>query len=370
METGTRREPLLTTLLIYPTSRCNLKCRHCYFAPTYEAQPGNRADEISYEQICRAIDDLLPFGLDTCKLSGGEPFLREDVMGICCYADCRGLGVIIETNGTLVQKHQADVLAQLRRKPFVSVSIDGATAATHEALRGVPGSFEAALQGLAHLVGVGLNVQVIAAAYEGNKGELPQIMDLAAAKGAKSFKVCFVNRVGRARNLSLLGRDEALALDAQLTAHARQAGIRYCSSIPVGLKSAREILDTCALNGRCNVNSTLGLLADGTITICGMGRYTPDFRFGRLGQDDLATLWATHPTLQLIRDGIPGKLGGVCGRCVARTACLGHCRIDNENVTLRTFFDPFVACAEMESLGRFPKSRIIERRLAAVPRVA
>jgi SynChlorMet cassette radical SAM/SPASM protein ScmF len=370
METRTRREPLLTTLLIYPTSCCNLKCRHCYFAPTYEAQPGNRADEISYAQICRAIDDLLPFGLDVCKLSGGEPFLREDVLGICCYADCRGIGLIIETNGTLVKEYQAGVLAQLRRKPFVSVSIDGATAETHDALRGVAGSFEAALQGLAHLVGAGLNVQVIAAAYEGNKGEFPQIIDLAAAKGAKSFKVCFVNPVGRARNLPVINRSEAVDLDAQLMAHARQAGIRYCSSVPVGLKSAKEIIDSCALSGRCNVNSTLGLLADGTITICGMGRYTPDFRFGQLGQDDLATVWATHPTLQLIRDGVPSKLGGVCGRCVARTACLGHCRIDNENVTLQTFFDPFATCAEMESLGRFPKSRIIERPLPAVGRVA
>jgi radical SAM protein with 4Fe4S-binding SPASM domain len=97
-----------------------------------------------------------------------------------------------------------------------------------------------------------------------------------------------------------------------------------------------------------------------------MGRYTADYRFGRLDRDDIAQVWTTHSVLRTIRDGIPGKLGGICGRCVARTACYGHCRIDNENATLESFFDPYVTCAQMEKRGRFPESRIVARSLKPV----
>jgi MoaA/NifB/PqqE/SkfB family radical SAM enzyme len=195
METKTRREPILSDVFIYPTSRCNLKCRHCYFAPVYDDSRGTPDDEVSCEQICEAIDQLLPFGLRSCKFSGGEPFLRTDLLEMCRYMDSKGLRIVIETNGTLVTKHDAEVLAQLERKVFVAVSIDGAEAQTHEALRGVPGCFRKALDGLEHLVQAGINVQVIAAAYEDNKDELPRIIELAAGKGANSFKACFVNPV-------------------------------------------------------------------------------------------------------------------------------------------------------------------------------
>ncbi len=370
METQTRQQPYLTDLLVYPTSRCNLRCRHCYFAPTFDDTPGNRTGEISYEQICRAIDDMLPFGLRMCKLSGGEPFLRDDLMDICYYVDSRGVRVNIETNGTLVKRHHADTLAQLRSHTHVSVSIDGAKAETHESLRGIEGCFRQAMEGLEHLVRAGLNVQVIAAAYQGNKSELPRLLDMCAAKGARSFRLCFINAIGRAKNLPLISHKECLDLEKQFAEHAESRGIKYCSSMPVGLKSITHIMETRALNCRCNITSNLGILADGTITICGMGRYARDFQFGKLGEDDLSEVWMTHPTLKLVREGIPSRLRGVCGRCVARLTCLGHCRIENENVTLDSFFDPFPRCAEMEKLGLFPNSRIVERSCVETKGVA
>ncbi len=364
METQTSHRPFLADILIYPTSRCNLKCRHCYFAPTYDDTPGTPDDEISSAQICKAVDELLPFGLRSCKFSGGEPFLRTDLLEMCHHMESKKLRLVIETNGTLVTKHDAEVLGQLRPKVFVSVSVDGADAQTHEALRGVPGSFRRALEGLAHLVQAGLNVQVIAAAYEDNKEELPRVIDLAAKKGAKSFKACFVNPVGRGRNVRRIPPEEMIQLDQRLAAYARSVGIVYTCSVPIALRSINHIMSSCALKSRCNIASTLALLSDGTITICGMGRHAKEFRFGTLGHDDLAELWMNHPTLQLIRNGMPGQLGGICGRCVMKAACLGHCRLDDEYVTMETLFDAYPICATMEKLGRFPAARAMARPAA------
>ena len=274
METQTRRQPYLTDLLIYPTSRCNLKCRHCYFAPTYDESLGRRADEISCEEICKAVDELLPFGLRACKLSGGEPFLRGDVVDICQHMKQKDVRVNIETNGTLVTQEQANTLARSRLVQFLSVSLDGACAETHEALRGVEGCFDKAVKGLEYLTTAGLNVQVIAAAYQGNKSELPRIIDLAAAKGASSFKACFIHAVGRARNLSLIDLEESLEIEQQLAEHAESVGIRYCSSVPTVLKSVSCIMQTHALNGRCNITSALAIINDCPCTIFNSVRMT------------------------------------------------------------------------------------------------
>jgi radical SAM protein with 4Fe4S-binding SPASM domain len=92
-----------------------------------------------------------------------------------------------------------------------------------------------------------------------------------------------------------------------------------------------------------------------------MGRYAKEFRFGKLGQDNLTELWVNHPSLQFIRDSLPAQLGGICGRCVMKSACLGHCRLDSEYVTLETLFEPYPICAAAEKLGRFPRGRALAR---------
>ena len=150
-------------------------------------------------------------------------------------------------------------------------------------------------------------------------------------------------------------------IDTDLAARAHTLGIRYASPIPAALLPLGQILKNRCLNSRCNIRSALAILADGTITTCGMGRYVDDFRYGELGKDNVAETWVNHPTLRTIREKVPRELSGVCGRCVFRDSCFGRCRILNENVTLDSLCEPFWFCAEMESRGLFPDTRIIER---------
>ncbi len=354
------KQPSLTQLLIYPTDCCNLKCQHCYYNAIYETSQNHRTDEVSYDHLCGAIEELLPFGLRGCKLSGGEPFLRKDLIDICRYIDSRGISVAIETNGTFINERDAKVLGQLHGRTTVSISIDGANPDTHETCRGISGCFNDTMRGLKYLVNAGVEVQVIVCLFEANKTELPRLMKICAEKGVRTFKMNFINPIGRAKQLSLVGLSEAYKIDAQLVEYASVIGINYCSSIPIALQSVKQMMKTCALNNNCNICSTLGILADGTITICGMGKYVNEFKFGTLGQDSIAEVWMTHPTLKLVRTEIPNRLRGICGCCIFRSNCLGRCRLNNENVTLDSLFDPYWECAEMEKHGLFPKSRIVD----------
>ncbi len=94
----------------------------------------------------------LPPPIPILVLSGGEPLYRSDIFQLARYATDKGLRVALATNGTLVTKDVARMIvdAGVRR---VSISLDGADAPTHDAFRGIPGAFDAAVHGLAQSEG-------------------------------------------------------------------------------------------------------------------------------------------------------------------------------------------------------------------------
>jgi Fe-coproporphyrin III synthase len=78
------------------TSRCNLKCMHCYAATQGEPK------ELDTDAALSFIDDVAAFGSPVLLFSGGEPFVRPDVLRLAKHAAARGLRVVFSTNGTLI----------------------------------------------------------------------------------------------------------------------------------------------------------------------------------------------------------------------------------------------------------------------------
>lgn len=346
-------------LYIYLTNRCNLKCLHCYYYPVHDTESKVCEDEVSYDLLCSAIDELIPLGLETCKLSGGEPFIRKDALDICRYIGSKDLRLQIETNGTFLTPYHAETLAEVNNV-FISVSLDGANEETHEKFRRVRGCFHDAVRGLEYLIEADLATQVITTLSEENKEEMISLMDICASKGVKSIKMNLIAPIGRGKELQRVDYNEVLEIDNQLSEYAASVGIGYHSPLPVGIQRVTNIIRHKSLCSRCSINSTLGILSDGTISICGMGRHIEDFRFGKLGEDSIAKVWMTHPVLKLIRARIPDQLQGICGRCIARNSCLGYCRINTEDITVDTLLEPYPVCDKMEKQKSFPKTRIID----------
>jgi radical SAM protein with 4Fe4S-binding SPASM domain len=101
----------------------------------------------------------------------------------------------------------------------------------------------------------------------------------------------------------------------------------------------------------------LGLLADGSYALCGIGENLPEMVFGRAGQGELERIWKEHPVLLRIRDGVPGKLQGVCQRCLLRGACLGSCVAQNYYRS-HDLLAPYWFCDIAEQEGLFPATRL------------
>jgi len=173
------------------TKGCNLRCIHCRATATELSSPTDlptRAALGIIDQIAAAANPIL-------VLSGGEPLYRSDIFQLARYATDKGLRVALATNGTLVTKDVARMIvdAGVRR---VSISLDGADAATHDAFRGIPGAFDAAVHGLRNLKALGMSVQINMTIARHNAHQLPAVLQLARTLGADALHTFLLVPVG------------------------------------------------------------------------------------------------------------------------------------------------------------------------------
>ena len=146
------RVPLRAELEI--TRRCNLRCRHCYLPRAADGRP-----EASSASLARLISDLREAGCMSVILTGGEVLLRDDFFALAAAVKAHGMALSVITNGTLWA--EAEVAELARIKPAsVTVSLYAADAAVHDAVTGVPGSFERTCAGVRRLVDAGLRCHV------------------------------------------------------------------------------------------------------------------------------------------------------------------------------------------------------------------
>lgn len=127
------------SLFLFVTSRCNSLCRTCFYFDKL-----NSKDDLTTPQILRIAATAPRFR--KLWISGGEPFLREDLADIVAeFARHNGVrNVNLPTNGLLPDKIFAtmDRLLQLCPETAVDLnfSLDGLQA-THDSIRGVPNNF-------------------------------------------------------------------------------------------------------------------------------------------------------------------------------------------------------------------------------------
>src|SRR6476659_1346853 len=173
------------------TKGCNLRCIHCRATATELSSP----TDLSTRAALGIIDQIAAAANPILVLSGGEPLYRSDIFQLARYATDKGLRVALATNGTLVTKDVARMIvdAGVRR---VSISLDGADAATHDAFRGIPGAFDAAVHGLRNLKALGMSVQINMTIAKHNAKQLPEVLSLARNIGADALHTFLLVPVG------------------------------------------------------------------------------------------------------------------------------------------------------------------------------
>ncbi len=126
------------------TYACNLACVHCL------SSSGRRDPrELDTAEAEAVIDELQRMQVFYVNIGGGEPTIRPDFFHLVDYAVDHGVGVKFSTNGSRID---ADVARRLAGSDYIDIqlSIDGADAATNDAVRG-EGSFATAIEAMEHL---------------------------------------------------------------------------------------------------------------------------------------------------------------------------------------------------------------------------
>ena len=177
------------------TGACLLACRHCRASATTSPRPGSSATRRAWPLSTRWPGFGRPYPI--LVLTGGDCLLRPDLFDLVAYATSQGVPVCLSPSVTpLLTPAMIERIANCGARA-VSVSLDGACAATHDGVRGIPGHFGQTAGAIRDLVAAGLTVQVNTTVMNRNVTELPQIAALLAGAGVHMWEVFFLVQVGR-----------------------------------------------------------------------------------------------------------------------------------------------------------------------------
>ncbi|MEU1813139.1 radical SAM protein [Micromonospora aurantiaca (nom. illeg.)] len=295
-EAARPRSPVLKPFWVHlqPFTVCNQKCLHCYCSGGPKADPFLLPLE-QWHEIIRRLDD---YGVPDVYITGGESLLLPGFFDLAADIIGRGLGFGVSTNATVLNAGRLERLRDLGVSP-VQVSLDGGQAATHEMIRGAPGSWPKTLAGIRAL-GEFTEVVINTVVNRVNLGELEQVVQAGLGVGVRRFKFFPQKPVGRSNSAVTL--DDATILTVLLPQCQRLAEV-YAVEI-----------ETISPDQGCGSGS-IGFAVDqrGDVYPCIFGVENRSLRAGNLLTDDLDTMWFGAAVWEQFR----GETTTPCRRCEA-----------------------------------------------------
>jgi mycofactocin radical SAM maturase len=174
------------------THRCNLKCVHCLSASS-DASPG----ELDFAECRAVVDQLADLRVFEINFGGGEPLLKSYFLPLLRYIHEKGIVTCISTNGTVLND---EAIACFAGNPLVNVqvSLDGATPAVNDRIRG-RGTYRRIIKGIERLAGKNIPLSINTVVTSLNFRQLGRLKELAASYGAR-LRVSRFRPSGRARD--------------------------------------------------------------------------------------------------------------------------------------------------------------------------
>jgi radical SAM protein with 4Fe4S-binding SPASM domain len=324
------------------THKCNLNCKHCYSNSGAVLE-----EELSTKEALDVVDQLDDAGVTALAFSGGEPLSKKDFFEVASHAVKRGLYVSVATNGTLLTRENVKKLKQTGVH-YVEVSIDGATAGTHDTFRGVPGAFEKAVTGIRNAVEEDLCACIATTATKGNLAEFPAIIDLAEEIGAERFT--YFNFIPTGRGKSLYDQDLSPEEKEQLMLYLLNRMSKGCKTtiLTTAPQLARVALQCQGPSGTGEITMSMAHMQTAKVSRkaipladfiggCGAGRlycslspqgdvhpcvFLP-INVGNLKKEKFIDVWLSSKLFNELRDR--ENLNGACGKCTYKYTC-GGCR--------------------------------------------
>ncbi|WP_427181640.1 radical SAM protein [Paenibacillus sp. TC-CSREp1] len=330
----------LKAAYVHLTDRCNLHCVGCY---SY-VEERNLKDALPFEKICHVLTELKESGVEQIVFSGGEPFIRNDIVAICKFAK-ENLGIKtlhVISNGTMNYKRHEEAFNYI---DALSISVDG----FNEETRFIrdQGIMPKIIKNIKYLRQKA-SVTLIATIHAQNIDHIDDYLNFAKQLGVKlSFSIFTVDPEDEYFRPYIFDNPSLVKFSKKIS--------KLDQNIPIYDMPAGEIELTC--RGNCEVGKEMvSIGADGTVYPCHM-LHDASLGLGNVLDERLDKL-LTHPDnpfLELDVDHIEE-----CKECKYRYLCGGGCRgrswLYHRTLNNRDAFCPFIKNFYKDSIERLKES--------------
>ena len=290
---------------LHVTHHCNLRCAGCYSV----VEGRNGRPDLSLDELRGIVKRLAAAGVQRLVISGGEPFLRDDLAEVARAAKEAGIGFVdLLTNGTAVTDEALAALAPWVDR--VAVSFDGVAQDAEARVRGA-GRFDTLVDAVRRIQAAGIPAHIIPTLHSKNAGDVRAYCDLA-------------DELGVTLNFSLLSAPANDPVLADLLPDEEAQRQLARTLLDLGRERPVAVADTPVNTG---VTTTVGcgagcdlvsVSAEGDVYPCHM-LHDPAFRIGSLVEDDGCLARRQPPA------GRVDELNE-CATCEIRYLCGGGCR--------------------------------------------
>lgn len=327
------------------TLGCDLKCVHC------GSRAGKvRTAELSTRECLDLARQLADLGIREVTLIGGEAYMRRDWHRIASEITSLGMGCSMTTGGRnfgperLAQAVDAGISS-------IGVSIDGLET-THDAQRGVPGSWRAAVETSRRIAESPIRLATNSQLNLLSAAELPGIARLMRDIGSAAWQIHLTVAMGRAADRPdlLLQPDDLLEIFPLLVWVREQildpAGIALAVANNIGYFGPYERALRYGGDGGVHWSSctagrqVIGIEADGKIKGC-PSLATRSFTGGNVRERRLRDIVREAPELTSIGRRGPADLWGFCGTCYYAEICTGGCSWTTHSLLGRLGNNPY-----------------------------
>jgi len=319
------------------TKQCNMRCAYCYAETVQPVRGGS--GELTDEEMLALVDELIAAKVFRYALTGGEPFLRRELVFEILSRVSRAGHALLFTNATLISSEDARRLAALDPRLAIFLSIDAATEEVNQITRG-RGFLAKTLRGAERLRAAGLAPEANCVLSRTNWRRIPELLEFLAREGFRRLHIIHLQPIGYASALAELALTAAERLEFSENLYYNikpsSAEVEIIAQDDENWLGFETVHDSFEKRGLCHRDpekllpcsagiEQCNVTADGWVTPC---NYMFDYRCGNVRQQDFLTIWRTSEKLRHMRQlrQTPVTAVAACTGCEYSSFCRGGCR--------------------------------------------
>ncbi|MDO8578007.1 MAG: radical SAM protein [Dehalococcoidales bacterium] len=309
----------LEELWINTNNSCPLSCKHCLVDGGKE-----KAGPMTTAELKDLVDEAIELGAKRIYFTGGDPFLRKDILPLIKYVTAK-VPLVVLTSGVLIKgETAARIKSAANDRLMLQISLEGPDASTNDAIRG-KGNYDRAVRGIRALMEAGITPVVTTTLTRLNYIRAAETTRFLAGLGIRDHHILWLHARGRMRQNAdelLLPGSEVARVMARLRDATEGTNIIVDNMVSLAARIRGK-------RGRKNdlCNSCYGVLnvnTDGHVYPCASLCGAAGFDCGSIKEKSLGDIWLKSETTKWIRENSVQKRIG-CSSCHLKYFCGGGC---------------------------------------------